>query len=753
MNAIGNKLFSILLISISLLLASVTYTIPLAFPSASKEVFTTAAIALLIICMLYIGFIVVKGRIANKKNRDILTHMLESVGAMVIILDKHFNCTSVNTTFSERTGYSAEDIMDYDAIKSHLVEQRPGVVGLARENGEANDIPLEIICKDGTILPSTWNLSSMHTGGRRFFIAVGVDTTKDYEMQKKLYAFSKDLAEIESRHSLSMELSEIGLLLRKEYGDNFFISEQLQNMLGIHDDFVQMSVLRELVHPKDRLLFDAFCRFDTSDMDIAVHNVEMRVISKDGEYRWYSFRYRMSEDENGITTLGGAVIDITREKEKDTLIERMAFIDDVTQIFNRNKFMEIGQETFDCSVGLGYSYWLIVLDIDKFHIINDTCGYKNGNILLKKIADIVIMNITQAGFGARMGGDNFAVLIRDDGNESLPVKTIKAIQHDISLLSSDIFSSQTITCSAGYCKMPEDAEDFAKAIDHAEFALSLTDDSRGAIIRYSGKMHDSILADNSIEKELNNALENNELVLYYQPKIDLMNGDILGMEALIRWKKPNGQIVPPSVFIPVAEQSMLITKISSFVLREACRQNKLWQDKGMPKIAVSVNLTSTDFYQTDVTEEMRRVLSETGLEAKYLEIELTESLALKDIEQAVRQMQEIKSLGVKLSMDDFGTGYSSLSYIQILPITLLKLDRSFVMYLEDDEVSREIVSAVIRIAKSKKIETIAEGIETSGQAEILKNSGCDMAQGFFFGKPMPADEFEKYVLEKTSVKI
>ena len=197
---------------------------------------------------------------------------------------------------------------------------------------------------------------------------------------------------------------------------------------------------------------------------------------------------------------------------------------------------------------------------------------------------------------------------------------------------------------------------------------------------------------------------------------------------------------------------MLITKISHFVLYEACRQNKAWQDMGLAPITVSINLTAIDFYQTNVTEVISTALRETGLAPQWLDVELTESLALKDIDHAVAQMKEIKELGVKLSMDDFGTGYSSLSYIQILPITVLKLDRSFIMYLEDDAISREIVSAVIRIAKSKKIETIAEGIETIGQADILRESGCDQAQGYFFGKPMPADKFEQFLRERQPQK-
>lgn len=484
-----------------------------------------------------------------------------------------------------------------------------------------------------------------------------------------------------------------------------------------------------------------------------IHQLQLRILCNDGTYHWYEFRYKVSGNGESDSDIGGAIIDISLDKEKDSLIEKMAYIDEVTQIYNRNKFMQIGQETYLNSRELNISYWVIVLDVDKFHIINDTCGYENGNQLLRSVAQTVLKNLTTGGFGARIGGDNFAVIIKDDGDEELPRKIIRAIQTELTELAVDVFSNQTISCSAGYCKMPDDGNDFAEILDHAEFALRLNDDTRGTIFRYDSTMHEDFIADNVIEKELEKALQNKEFVLYYQPKINLSNGRIFGVEALIRWIKPNGTVILPSMFIPVAERSMLITQISDFVLTEACRQNKIWQDKGLPPLTVSVNLTSVDFYQTDVKESIHSALVETKLPPKYLEVELTESLALKDAEQAIRQMHEIKALGVKLAMDDFGTGYSSLSYIQILPITLLKLDRSFIMYLEEDEVSREIVSAVIRIAKSKKIETIAEGIETVGQAEILKQSGCDHAQGYFFGKPMPADRFEEFLRRKMTENV
>ena len=260
-------------------------------------------------------------------------------------------------------------------------------------------------------------------------------------------------------------------------------------------------------------------------------------------------------------------------------------------------------------------------------------------------------------------------------------------------------------------------------------------------------MHDSIIGNTELEKSLALAIGNNELQLFYQPKINLATGRIMGVEALIRWIKPDGTIVTPDQFVPIAESSHLIGKISEFVLNEGCRQNVLWQKMGYPEIVMSINFASSDFYQKDLRDKVFEALAKSGLEAKWLEVELTETLALSDIDFAVDQMNKLRDLGVKLAMDDFGTGYSSLSYLQILPITLLKLDRSFITDIEHDNIAYEIVSAVIRIAKSKKIETIAEGIENENQEDILRKAGCDYGQGYLYGKPMPAEMLQDFFEE------
>jgi diguanylate cyclase (GGDEF)-like protein len=483
-----------------------------------------------------------------------------------------------------------------------------------------------------------------------------------------------------------------------------------------------------------------------------VNSLELRVKSHDGSYRWYSYRFKAIKTAASDTpVIGGAFLDITQEREKDILIEKLAYVDEITEIANRNKLVKIGQETYECCVTLDYSYWVIVLDIDKFHIINDSCGYEAGNKLLRNFAHNLYKYISLGGLAARVSGDNFAVIIRDYGDDELPRKTVEAIQRDFADFAVNEFSSQSLTCSAGYSKLPENGDNFIDVLEHAEFALKSSSDQRGSITAYSNSMHDAIIGDNELEKALSDAIDNNELRLFYQPKIEIATGKIIGVEALVRWIKPDGTIIQPCNFVPIAESSHLIGKISEFVLNEACMQNKMWQKMGYPEIIMSINFTSYDFYKKDLRETVFDTLIRTGLDPKWLEIELTESLALHDVDFALFQMNQLRELGVRLAMDDFGTGYSSLSYIQILPITLLKLDRSFVVNIETDNIAYEIVAAVIKIAKLKKIEVIAEGVEYPCQATILRNAGCDYAQGYLYGKPMPPEKIQEY-FEKNQVE-
>ncbi|MCM1314990.1 MAG: EAL domain-containing protein [Prevotella sp.] len=585
-----------------------------------------------------------------------------------------------------------------------------------------------------------WGTSIMKkTRKNTLFFSTGLNIT---ELKKARF----ELASTNDLFNYSMGLAEIGLIMSNDM-QNFIASPETVRMLDLKNNTLSLKTLRSLVHPNDRLVFDSAVKSTGFDNTNDVKSIEIRISSADGFYHWYTFRYKDMNRSDSLPIFSGALIDSSQEHEKDLIIERLAYIDEVTEIANRNKLMDVGQETYEQCQLLECSYWVIVLDIDRFHIVNDSSGYQNGNYILKNFANIIYKFVTPGGLAARISGDNFALILRDYGDDDLPLRTVKAIQEELAKSAAVNSASINLSCSAGYSKMPKDGDSFLNVFEHAEFALKSGGTENNTICGYEASMHDSIIGRNALERELALAIDNNELQLFYQPKIDLSTGKIMGVEALIRWIKPDGTIVRPDAFVPVAESSHLIGRISEFVLNEGCRQNKLWQKMGYPEIVMSINFTSTDFYQKDLKDKVFEALVKTGLDAKFLEVELTETLALSDIDYAVSQMNKLRELGVKLAMDDFGTGYSSLSYLQILPITLLKLDRSFIIDIEHDNIAYEIVSSVIRIAKSKKIETIAEGIENPNQEDILRKAGCDFGQGYYYGKPMPAEKLQEFFEE------
>ena len=663
-----------------------------------------------------------------------ITKIIEDLNTEMIIWSDNFSYVFINKKLRDLLGITADRSDKKEAVWTAFGINSPDESALMKIAG-SNSYESSFRNPKGTLVSIAWSTSPVKKYRKQsVYLSTGFNLTELKKMRVNL-ASANDFF-----HS-SMELAEIGLIMSTDR-KIFRASPELMRMLGLKTGTININEFRSLVHPNDRIQFDGAVR--SEDLS-EIKNIEIRLRSADGSYRWYSYRFKsIAGTGNTLPLFGGAVIDVTQEHEKDVLIERLAYIDEVTDIANRNKLVGTGQEIYDSCKVLGVSFWMIVLDIDRFHIINDTIGYNNGNYVLKNFAHILYKFVTPGGLAARISGDNFALLLRDYGDDEMPTRTVKSIQEEFAKLAVEELASISLTCSAGYSKMPEDGSSFLDVMEHAEFALKSSDGTQGSVCGYEPSMHDSIIGNTELEKSLALAIDNNELQLFYQPKIDLGTGKIMGVEALIRWIKPDGTIVKPDAFVPIAESSHLIGRISEFVLNEGCRQNKLWQKMGYPSIVMSINFASSDFYQTDLKDKVFEALARSGLDPQWLEVELTETLALSDIDFAVDQMNKLRDLGVKLAMDDFGTGYSSLSYLQILPITLLKLDRSFITDIEHDNIAYEIVSAVIRIAKSKKIETIAEGIENNVQESILRMAGCDYAQGYLYGKPMPPEKIQEY---------
>lgn len=691
-----------------------------------------------------------KKEIARKR----LTYLAKNLTAPAMLWNDSFTDVILNDALSELSEMKMRDDFNPKHVVPLFFGKKDMTDADIREIVIARNQEYSFTTASGVPHDMIWNTSAVETDeeGVTWLLSIGTDLADIRNMQSEIVTYSKRLSASEGRHNLTMELMDVGLLLIEQGNPRLFPSEKLQKMFGFNSSTITVEEIRKRIYPLDVVTFDSHVEAMRNYMRNYIdrtETLELRICSADGQYRWYSYRFRATmKSESGRLAVGGTVIDISKEKQKDATIEQIAYEDSVTTIPNRNKLMRMGNDLYQCTVELSSSYWVIVMDIDRFHLINDTCGYATGNSLLRSFADALVKQLTHGGFGARISGDNFALILRDSGDPSLPERVVAKIQRALLTKAVGDLSNRSLTCSAGYARMPADGENFEQVLEHAEFALSSGPKAHGSIRRYTSEMHDAIIQESNMETQLHEALLHNELELYYQPKVCLSTGEIIGLEALARWHHPSGELISPTVFIPIAERSQLITQITRFVMNEACRQMKLWRTMGLPEVVTSINFSGTDFYQENICAQILTTLSKYDLNPKHLEIELTESLALMDIDVATIRMQELRDAGIQLAMDDFGTGYSSLSYLQRLPFTVLKLDRSFVVTMHEKPVVQEIVHSAARIAKAKQITTLAEGVETQEQADMLREIGCDYAQGFLYGAPMTAKEIEQVLRTK-----
>jgi diguanylate cyclase (GGDEF)-like protein/PAS domain S-box-containing protein len=395
---------------------------------------------------------------------------------------------------------------------------------------------------------------------------------------------------------------------------------------------------------------------------------------------------------------------------------------------------------------------LLVMGLDRFTVINDALGYTAGDQLLKEVAERLGKVIRSSDTAARLDGDKFAVMTpisAIDDSVIVAEKVLNSMKKGFALKGEEVF----VTFSIGISIYPTDGEGFDDLLKDGLSAMQFAKTTGGDQYRFfASEMNAKARNRLDLEKRMRAALVNSEFVLFYQPKMNTTANRVKGGEALIRWRDPKHGLISPAEFIPVAEETGLIVDIGTWCLREACFQTKRWQDAGYEPIRMSVNVSAHQFRAKNLLDVVKSALADAKLESKWLELEITESMLMNDVEAAIARMQAVRDLGCGLSIDDFGTGYSSLSYLSRFPITTLKIDRAFVKDVQENQNTKEIARAIIGLSRGLNLEVVAEGAELLEHVEFLKDNGCDVIQGFYFSKPLEAAAFEK-MLTRTAALV
>jgi diguanylate cyclase (GGDEF)-like protein len=440
--------------------------------------------------------------------------------------------------------------------------------------------------------------------------------------------------------------------------------------------------------------------------------------------------------------------DVTERKCYERQLEYQANHDALTRLPNRNVLVDRIHQALLVSPRNGQQVAVFFVDLDNFKIINDTLGHDVGDELLKIAAKRLVACVRVGDTVARQGGDEFVIMVSDPDIAAVADRIARSVQEAVAQPLRIDEHELVITCSIGISISSGDGEDVQTLIRNADLAMfQAKEQGRNRIRFYTSEMNARSLSRLTMGNHLRRALERNELFLCYQPKVSLKSGPITGMEALVRWQSPELGLVSPVSFIPVAEETGLIEQIGEWVLATACKQNREWQDAGLPAIPVAVNLSACQFRQKHLVRMVERILRESGLEPCCLELEITESLVMQNLDRVTAILNELQALGTTLSMDDFGTGYSSLSYLKRFPFNKLKVDQSFVRDITSEPDSAEIAKTIIVMAHSLRLKVIAEGVETAGQLNYLRLHNCDEIQGYLFSEPLIAEEFRALLCE------
>jgi diguanylate cyclase (GGDEF)-like protein/PAS domain S-box-containing protein len=526
------------------------------------------------------------------------------------------------------------------------------------------------------------------------------------------------------------------------------VNDALCEMLGYSREELMGMTWAELTHPDDLAAnLIQYERILSGEID--EYSIENRFIRKDGTIVHVRRSPRaVRKADNSLDYIVAWIDDITQRKQDEEHIQRLAHFDLLTGLPNRALFTDRISLAINMAQRSNSELAVMFLDLDHFKNVNDNLGHRIGDALLVEIAKRVKSATREEDTVSRLGGDEFILLLPNtdaDGAAHVAEKLLERVAQLCRIEQHEL----VVTPSIGIAMYPDDGRDFETLSQCADVAMyRAKHDGRNNYRFFTAEMQIHSARILQLESALRHALVREELSLHFQPQISIQDGHIIGAEALLRWQHPELGSVPPAEFIPIAESSGQILQIGEWVLRTAVKQMKSWMDSGMGPMIIAVNLSAVQFRHPNLPEMVTQILDSVKLPAQYLELELTEGVAMHDPLGAIAMMDKLHERGIRMSIDDFGTGYSSLNYLKRFKVYKLKIDQSFVRDITDDPEDKAIVSAIISLADSLGLQTIAEGVETEGQLALLREQGCNEVQGYYFSKPLPAEQFEAFVRAK-----
>ncbi|MGZ9014427.1 MAG: EAL domain-containing protein, partial [Burkholderiales bacterium] len=510
-----------------------------------------------------------------------------------------------------------------------------------------------------------------------------------------------------------------------------YLSPSVETMTGRTAAELQGCDWLYVVHGDDR---DRVAREWARKGELGTFDVEFRVVHPDGSERWaHSRAFPVRNAQGEVERIAGVTEDITERKVAQERLLHVAHHDQLTNLPNRVLFHDRLQQTLAQAGRNGWTIAVLFIDLDRFKAVNDTLGHAGGDTVLKRVSERITGCLRAGDTVGRLGGDEFAVILSDLAGPQdaglVAREILDALAAPFHVDSHEIY----VTACIGIALYPSDTDDIDVLIRNADTAMDSAKAAGRNVYRYyTAEMNQCAVDKMQLECKLRRAVEREEFVLHFQPKLDLVTGEIAGCEALLRWDSPEDGLVSPARFISLLEETGLIVEVGEWVLRAACNQVKTWKENCVRPVPIAINLSARQFQQQDLCAIVRKALHEHSVSARYLELEITESVAMQNAEASIAALHELKALGVKLAIDDFGTGYSSLSYLKRLPVDTVKIDRAFITDLATNPDDASIAQAIINMAHNLHLKVVAEGVETASQLSFLSSHGCDEMQGYYF---------------------